>query len=463
MTEPFTLKPLSKFDPQDIAATARLDAEITPNPAQLSLPNKLNDIKLKIRKEVLGEQGRAQNVLHAKQELAEHGISLISKDAINKTFTQNQPLLLASKIDSEETEIKSLDREFKARVRDYNDFRGVHFRQYGAINYDNTFWSLGVGGLIAVLFLVEASLNGFLLMSAAGLATGLSLSFSQAFVNIGGCFLVGKYCLGPIYALKNFTRRIFYIFSFLIHLLFTLYLNLFLGLWRALSTQHKQVAATTPEALNIALQPWNHLDKIDVFSAVVVFVGIILATLAYLKGCLSDDPYPGYGKLAREALSAQKRVKSVVDKLIDMNISIKTEFNDAKNLVEEENEPGLSMWSRAINSMEKIEVDYPTFIKNANGDYRSYVKFYLNGYGDYPHEIEDHIFSDEEGDPKIVFSDAAQFFMTDLERIAELQIKTEQYERDKKVVEEEISDEIERYSKRVLIVSRNYPSQTNFP
>ena len=463
MNEPFTFKLLSKFDIKDIAETASLDSKIMPNPIELNLPNKLNGINIKMREEVLGEQERAQNVLHINQEIAEEGISLISKDAITQTFTQNQSLLIAFNIDKEEAEISNLDREFKARVKDYNDFRGQNFRNFGAIRYDKQFWSMGVGGLIAVLFLVEATLNAFLFKESAGLATAYAISISQAFVNIGGCFLVGKYCIGPIFALKNLKRRFFYIVNFLIHLLFTAYLNLTLGLWRALNIMNVEKVEDDAKFANAALQPWFFLDELDPASAVVVFVGMILAIFAYLKGCLSDDPYPGYGKLAREALSAQNRVKSAVDKLNNMHISTKIEFNDAKKLVAEKNNLGLSMWSQAINDMEKIEVDYPNYIKNANKDYLSYVNAYQNGHGNYPHAIDGHIFTDEESDPKKVFRDAAQFFMTDVKRIAELNIKTKNYELEKQAVEEKIDVEIDRCSKRVTKVFQNYPSQQNFP
>lgn len=463
MAKPFTFKLLSKFDTKDIVETASLDSKIKPNHAEPSLPNKLNDINIKMRKEVLGEQERAQNVLHTYQNLAEEGISLISKGAITKTFTQNQPLLIAFNIDKEEAEIDNFDREFKARARDYNDFRGEHFRKFGAIRYDNKFWSMGVGGLIAILFLLEASLNAFLFKESAGLATAYALSISQAFVNIGGCFLIGKYCIGPIFALKNLKRRIFYIVSFLIHLLFTLYLNLTLGIWRAINVMNPEKVEDNAEFANGALQPWYFLNELDPASAVVVFVGMILAVLAYLKGCLSDDPYPGYGKLAREALKAQNRVKSAVDKLNNFNISIKMEFNDAKILVADKNNIGLSMWSQAINDMEKIEVDYPNYIQNANRDYLSYVNAYQNGHGNYPHEIEELLFSDEKGNSKIVFRDAAQFFMTDEKRMAELKIKTKKYEGDKQAVEDKITVGIDRCSERVSKVFQNYPSQTNFP
>jgi hypothetical protein len=429
-----------------------------------SLPEVLNTIKQTLEDFRNKQVAAAQTVLHSAQKQADGGVEDLAPQAIQGRFSGYQPQLSQFSIELRKADIEQADDVYKSRAKNYSDFRITHHRQYSAHHFDKPFWSWGVGGLVAVLFFIEASMNAFLFKEAAGLATAYTLAFSQSFVNIGGCFLIGKFLIGPVGAVPEMKRKISFAIPLFIHLLFTIWINLALGLYRAININFSEQVEDRPEMANAALQPWGYLELLDTPSAIVVFVGLVLAALAYLKGFLSDDPYPGYGRMARAAMEEQKKTKKGVENLNQEKNSIQKEFSEARQKVAADIKSGLKEWSDAINLMEKIAVDYRALIENLNTQWENSLASFEGGLQRrLPSDLRAPLFGQDLADPNKVFSDARQYFKTDNERLAGLDALEKKSNEDRNSVEANIKENIDGYLTIIGEITQAYPSRVKFP
>jgi len=441
-----------------VHANSTLDAEIR------HLPGALNEIKQALENFRAKQVGKAQAILHTAQSDADKGLEKLQPQDIEERFFNCQPELLKFSIELRKKNIESDDAVYQSRVKNYADFRQKHQRQYSAYHFDKPFWSWGVGGLIGLLFIIEATMNALLFKDVAGLITAYSLAFSQSFVNIGGCFLVGKFLIGPIGAVPEIKRKIYYAIPLLSYLLFTVWINLTLGLYRAININYVEQLELKPEMANAALQPWAYIDLLDTPSAIVVFVGLVLAALAYLKGLLSDDPYPGYGRMARAAMAEQKKTKIHVENLNQEKITLQKEFSEAREKVSGDIQEGLKAWSKSINLMEKISVDYSALIEDANTIWHTSISSYEEGIGKYlPATLRSPVFDKDKADPNKVFSDAQQYFKTDEERLAELKELDEKTNKNRGIIETKITEKLDTYLAQISEIEGAYPSNAQFP
>ena len=256
----FKFEQLPKFDLDKLKTAGSVHSNSTLDDEIRHLPAALNEIKQTLENFRAEQVGNAQAILHEAQSDADNGVDKIQLKDIEERFFNCQPELHQFSIELRKNNIDSADAVYQIRAKNYADFRQTHQRQYSAYHFDKPFWSWGVGGLIAALFIIEATMNAFLFKDVAGLITAYSLAFSQSFVNIGGCFLIGKFLIGPVGAVPEVKRKIYFTIPLLIHLLFTVWINLTLGLYRAININFSEQIEDRPEMANAALQPWGYLE-----------------------------------------------------------------------------------------------------------------------------------------------------------------------------------------------------------
>jgi len=208
-------------------------------------------------------------------------------------------------------------------------------------------------------------------------------------------------------------KKVFFGFLVALHAYAIIWLNLAMGMFRALNTNDIFDEKYT-EKLRWALTPFSHLDQFSMDSALVSGVGLILAFLAYLDGYFSDDPYPGYGKIYRQVIRARNKL---TDKISSINNNIKSaeiDFDKTVLQFHKTNTDQISTWSQSINEMEKIEVDYKALVDDLTDRLKIIYETYNRNFRS--KNYTPNFYSEKDRDPKIVFKDAKEYFMSDNDR-----------------------------------------------
>jgi hypothetical protein len=169
-------------------------------------------------------------------------------------------------------------------------------------------------GVIAVLVLVEASLNG--LMLARGLALGLLGGVSQALIiaviNVAAGLLAGRIGL-PNISHRKPLRRIVGAVALLVWLCFAAMLNLAVAHYRA------ALGGENPERADvIAIQDFRTRPFVvpEVTGWLLLILGFSFSIVAAADGWRMDDPYPGYGALARRREEANEEYRTQKEQLM---------------------------------------------------------------------------------------------------------------------------------------------------
>jgi hypothetical protein len=151
-------------------------------------------------------------------------------------------------------------------------------------------------GIVLLVLLLDTAANGYLLSKRDefGLLGGMVQAILVAGMNVSLGFFAGRVAL-PNIIHRSIWRRIGGITAFATLLLLILALNLSFAHYRDLSV----LGAPDPEqrALSEVLQ--TPLILHDVKSWWLGCLGVLFAFVSLIEGFKWDDPYPGYGELAR--------------------------------------------------------------------------------------------------------------------------------------------------------------------
>ncbi|MCY4264261.1 MAG: hypothetical protein OXE78_05345 [Gammaproteobacteria bacterium] len=188
-----------------------------------------------------------------------------------------------------------LRKEMFEREQDLSRFRRKNEIDRAA-HYPEFSFKVFLGGVIAVLFLIESLANaGFL---AKGNEYGLVGAYIEAFAISAANLFIPLFFFSRFSRYANHTSPVWRLLGLLIVLgfvAFAITLNLGVGHYREVSgvligeagTAVIERLITEPLGLNEG-QSW-----------LLVFVGLLFAFLAFMDGWQQDDPYPGYGKMTR--------------------------------------------------------------------------------------------------------------------------------------------------------------------
>ncbi len=454
----FDSKPEINF--AKIEQEASLDGHNSNIPTDGGLPNSISQAKnssLIYRDKQLES---AQSELHHIQESVDTELGKIKESGVKNAFLLRLTHLLAFNIEQVSLEISQKKQDFNQRNLDFIKFRKLHQLGMMPIRADRTM--SGTYALIAILLIIEASMNAIAFKEIGGLLTAYTLSISQALVNILTCYIVGSKILGGVFHKKGGARALSGAI-FMFHIVFIVWLNLALGLYRAISVNDPMASVLNPEQLKIALMPFIHLNEYEMSSALVAVVGLVLALLAYLKGYYSDDPYPGYGERYRIAYKSRDELIKFLSEVHEKLISIEKEFSDACVQVHAYGTGGINQWSGSLNSLEKIFVDYQNILKILSEEYTRCQKVYFQNFqatfvSDHPGatsqmNLDNDLFPKPDFDLKIVFSDAYQYFLTDDDRQIQREILTKEFDKNNKTMRDEFSNKIKFIKQRIDILS----------
>ena len=333
--------------------------------------------------------------------------------------------------------IKAPYANYKKRLDNLKTFKQQNNRKFEPIRADskNIAWAI-----VLSLLLIEVAANYSLFQGvtgthAAGTREAWVLSAAQSFANVISGFMVGSLLWGKVLFAPSPRKRYFALFLSLFHAALIVWMNLSIGLWRAIITTN--AAEGTNHSLMLAMNPFtNFLYFNGQLDAILVsIVGLVFAVIAYFDGWFSDDPYPQYGARAREVTKAKKVLdKSTAALYENWELSIKT-YQSAANESSQSGQKALSAWSDAVNEIEKEFVDYEAAIKAAEKNYLLASQTYETAFNKSLEKgseklslPKDLLWDDKaETDPAAVFDDVVENHLKDDARKKEFKKMKDEY------------------------------------
>ena len=225
--------------------------------------------------------------------------------------------------------LASLWQDWRAAERTLNAFRMEHGVTRAAVYPESHLWHIAV--LIGLAF-VEALANMvFFARGAEGLLGGLLESLVVAAVNIATAFCAGISIRG-VHSPSLMQRLL----AGVVGLGYVAFLGLF-----HLAVAHYRVAlvldpdkAATVAMTRLMQQPWA---LADMYSCLLLVIGLLGATIAFLDGYKFDDPLPGYGAVWRQWKAAKAAYESLkhqyltdIQMLTDVYLTqVDTRFDEA--------------------------------------------------------------------------------------------------------------------------------------
>ena len=414
-----------KIDLKDIAKQARADAFSTKDYSGNDIPSKLHFFKEQFNKARQKCVNKIQSKLAGFEKKISACEAIRQPSFIKKQLEKKTTKFLNFNPETHRSNIKIAYDQFKRREGNYEIFKRQHNRTLEPIRVDNQ----KIGWFIILcLFSIEVIVNYNLFLpvtgnSDAGGNLAKVLSASQSFANVFTGFLVGKFLWGKALFSQSVLSRFYALLLSVIHLIFVLWINLAIGLWRAIITTNSQ--GTTVDNLEMAMNPIKNIlyFRGEMDAILVSVVGIVFAIIAYLDGWFSDDPYPQYGDRYREVKKAQGKLEDVKkalyqrwDEVIESYEKISTQFFEEANT-------RLNEWDNAINALQKEFTDWTNDLLAAEKSYSLAVKTYQTAFNkshnDKDKKIsisQDLLWDKPQSDPKLVFEDAAAHYLTDSER-----------------------------------------------
>lgn len=278
--------------------------------------------------------------------------------------------------------------------------------------------------ILVILFIIELVINEELFKvitgnDKQGQLEALFLSFTQTGINMITCFLAGRFLFGRILILEKIRRKAIDKIIFVSHILLIIYMNLFVGMYRALLEK----SIEDQKILNTALWPFSHLQDFSPQSALVSGIGMVLALAAYFDGYFSDDSYPGYGNVARMLKKSKDDARSIYKKYNKKWDDAVKEFDTEKNKIFNSTLFNFELLSKVLNKIQKIKVDYEQLIVNMNKSYQNAFISYVQGFNSSSSKKSivksKDVFDNKQADAKITFHDVlnSENLMIDSERI----------------------------------------------
>jgi len=192
-------------------------------------------------------------------------------------------------------------------------------------------------GVIALLVLVEAGANTFFFAQGSdfGIVGGFVLAVLAAAANVLFGLFVGYQPFRWTRS-RNWSLKLFGCALTILYIPLMFVLNLGVAHYRTALT----LSTDSSVAFQLAIQQlWRTPFQIGSFeSLMLLIVGIFFSLIAFADGYHLDDPYPGYGRLARrrEAYSEQFRdaKADLVDSLKDLKDTMLQEVEENSTMVE---------------------------------------------------------------------------------------------------------------------------------
>jgi protein-S-isoprenylcysteine O-methyltransferase Ste14 len=165
--------------------------------------------------------------------------------------------------------------------------------------------------LVVLFILLEAVLNSFFFAESHPLgiigAIGTAIFISAA--TVGSGFLVGRYVY-PQNASPSAWARGRGIVGIGLWIALILALNLLVGHYRDLLDRRVDAHQALTRA---PLETVRHPLELGTLSLVMLVIGLMLASAAFIDGAKWDDPFPGYGDVDRTLRATRKRLDEALE------------------------------------------------------------------------------------------------------------------------------------------------------
>lgn len=265
--------------------------------------------ELALKTEADGYLNGEQRAFDAALIEASREVNTARQKATQHQVAVEQLLSDTNTLETVEAELASdrmaLIRATAARLRaekEFNYYRAVNNIHEEARYPESKLWHFGV---IVGLSVLEMVANAFFFENNQGLLGGLFVAAGLAFLNMLSAVILGA---GFRYKnLANLDKKIFGWTCLVVFVLVAIFCNALFASFRSEyqlvldPTEPRQVSEAFlrawPQALSIFRADMQLKDQA---SFILFGFGLILSTLAFLKGYGIDDKYPGYGQKDRD-------------------------------------------------------------------------------------------------------------------------------------------------------------------
>lgn len=360
----------------DISAQGRKDSYSTPE--DVDHPLILGNYELKLTHFWNENYIKTQKVLNQLEEQRNNLELSVNPKNIKANLEASSHGYMNFKPSEFEHAYEHAHNEYKKAHQNYEEFRQDHQLRRLPSHYTAFYKTIL---LLVILFLLELFINEELFAvitgnDEAGKIEAWFLSFTQTGINMITCFLAGRYLFGRIIFFEKARKKLIDTFVFVFHILLIIYMNLFVGMYRALL----EAGADEQNILNTALWPFSHMSDFSTPSALVSGIGMVLALAAYLDGYFSDDSYPGYGNVARILKRSKDYGTSIAKKYNRLWDNHVKNYGDEKIKVYNKVIENIEELSHVLNRIQKIKIDYEQLVHNMNKSYHKAVTAYIQGF-----------------------------------------------------------------------------------
>tara|TARA_B100000886_G_scaffold338121_1_gene300294 strand:- start:34 stop:1464 length:1431 start_codon:yes stop_codon:yes gene_type:complete len=338
-----------------------------------------------------------------------------------------------------EADFNTLANEKKIKLADHKNSYDTYleeknqFKRYHQISREPNSATLGTtfkaAGLIFFLLIIEVLANSTILSGSmpGGLAEGLAVSGSVAFINVFISAFIGFYVIKKFNHLEK-PKRFFNMFLGSIYFVIISYINLSLGAYRSLAEKSLNAQITGKldnEQINAILKqavtPWN--VEFSFVGLILTFVGLSFAFISIVDGLIYNDSYPGYGKVGQRVNQYKDLVKKIFHEYADEVSKLFSNYN--QKLQEKLNEllnNDLNNWDANTNLIQKEFITYEAKVNDLEEKTLHMVDEYREENKRVRKSEPPKYFSKkfeinlDKKDPKKVFPDVAFHYMSDENR-----------------------------------------------
>lgn len=413
------------------AAFSTDDHSIDENPAILQgYKQDFNKIRLKYSLQLQEKIKRIEKVIRKWDS--------ISDPTSSKKFIESRlSKFLSFNSESHRSSLRTPYENFKQRDHNYKQFQRQHNRTLEPIRSDNK----TIGWVIVIgLFLAEVIANYQLFQGVtgsnteAGRQTALVLSASQSFFNVVTGYMVGSLLWGKVLFGDKPTKKILATILSVIHIALAVWVNMAIGLWRAILATNAQGGVQIPS--------WRALDPFSNFlyfngqmeAILVAMVGMVFALVAYFDGWFSDDPYPQYGARLREVKKASKILNDSKESLYKKWREATDLYSKVSAEVVQEAYKSLDGWNESVNELQQIFTDWKADILEAEKSYAiardTYEVAFNKAISDKSKKVtlpKEGLWENTQSDPNLVFDDGAHHHLDDGRRNTEFKKRKADY------------------------------------
>ncbi len=340
-------------------------------------------------------------------------------------------------ITEKEMKLRDLKSNYDTFKEEQKQFQKYHQLQGREPNFADTGKTIKAVGLIFFLFIFESILNGFMINEklVGGLAEGVAVAISVAFLNVIASGLVGYYIFKKITHLEK-TKRILFGFFSSLFVVFIVYVNACLGAFRSKAGEvferqygdgateaTKLKAQEINEIMSSVIKPWSDDISFVFTGTILTFVGLTFAFISIMDGFTYNDTYPEYGNVGKRVNKYKEDIRKTFSSYAkDISEIFSKSGNQLQKVFDDIRKNELAYWDTNTNMIQKEFVEFEQKAKAVERKSDHIINEYRKENirvrkTDAPKYFKDKFsLPDESKDPVKVFPDVAFHYMTDEQR-----------------------------------------------